>query len=199
MMKTLTRTQTLVMAITLLIAVAAPSPSYADKPSTPVLVVNDQTNPVPVQVSGSINAPVVVREAKTPFAAERILFLDVGNAGILSIPLLTNAPAGKRAVVETVTAELFLPGGQFPTLEISTILNQSAGIQTVSHHLLLTKESSPSGTDFYGVTFPIRLYGDHSSDPATYPSVQANFGRAGGSTGVAYATVTISGYFEEAP
>jgi hypothetical protein len=186
------------MAVTLLFAAAGPS--YADKPGTPVEVVNGPTNPVPVQVVSlpgstnavqvvnTTNAPLLVRNvdqtARTFFQTNVAWFPGGGGPGTAFADIL-NVPAGSRAVIETVTVRASLPTAYLPDARIST----TVGARETAHFLTLTSQSTQSGYDTLGGSFAIRLY----ADPST--TVRGFFTAAP----MTQMSMSISGYFEAAP
>ena len=165
------------------LANAAPPAQNVNVVNTPnVTVANPPANPVAVR--GADNP------AFQPFHALRVGFLNTGQAG-LTFDLVA-VPAGKRAVIETVTVNNQLPSGQKPQIMIIT----TTGGTSVNHWVTLTpQEPEPSSSDdAFSATLSMRLY----ADPAT--SIQFFLGRvAAGYTGDDGATVTISGYYVDVP
>ena len=117
------------MAVTLLFAAAGLS--YADKPGTPVEVVNGPTNPVPViqlgtptvNLSSSNNNVVVVNPTNKPVLVRQVdsgALQPVSTSGgflILSgdtsgSQLLYTVPSGKRLVIEYFSFDIDVPPGE---------------------------------------------------------------------------------------
>jgi len=159
-----------------------------------VLVVNTVTNPLPVvvgnfpdgtntvQVSSSTNAPVFVTDVpRETFSTNASVFLTNGVL-FRGVEILT-PPAGKRAVIETVTVSVITaPGATAALAEING--------DSTPYVLTLTRQGTFLGQEFYRGTFPIRFYarghvlGTVDRDPVTN-SASGFF--------------SISGYFEDAP
>lgn len=190
-------TQTIVLRLAVLAAAVAGLRAYSAPPSPPgpnVLVVNTTTNPVPVivrnfptgtntvQVSSSTNSPVFVRDVpRETFSTNATVFLTNG-VFFRGVEIFT-PPAGKRAVIETVTVSVTTPPGTIGVLaEIDD--------DSTPHVITLTPQGTFLGRDFLRGTFPIRFYsrghiiGRIDRDPAT---------------GDASGFFSISGYFEDAP
>jgi hypothetical protein len=165
----------------------------------------DRANAAPTQKVNVVNTPnvtvanpstnaVAVRgvdnPAFQPFHALRVEFLNTGQAG--KFVDLVAVPAGKRAVIETVTVETQLPSGQKPQIMIIT----TSGGTSVNHWVTLTPQppEPAGGKDSFSATLSMRLY----ADPMT--SIQFFLGRvAAGYTGDNGAEVTISGYYVDVP
>jgi hypothetical protein len=169
-------------------------------------VVNTAAHPVPVTlqgastVSGSVsitgtptvnvatttNTPVLVRDvdsqARQPFTTGVNIPLGVGIPGNTLVKVLT-VPAGKRAVIETVTAEVLVGPGETPYASIT------AG--DVNFSLALARQGFFDPQDLYIATFPIRLYSD--------TDVNVRFLRLPAGSPDAIAAFTIAGYFVNVP
>jgi hypothetical protein len=74
-------------------------------------------------------------------------------------------PAGKRLVIETISARIFVPAGQQVVAQISTELNNSSAFVFLPFNFKFTEDLFPE--DDYIATIPVRIY----SDPGTRPSV----------------------------
>lgn len=72
-------------------------------------------------------------------------------------------PAGKRLVIETISAEIFVPVGQQVTAEVSTELNNFFPFVALPFNSKFTNNSLSE--DEYIATIPVRMY----SDPGTPP------------------------------
>ena len=157
-------------------------------------VINTVTNPVPVVVgnfpggtntvvvSSSTNAPLLVRDvdksARTFFEQSARVELPSGLTG-RAVAILS-VPAGKRAVIETITVQVSVPPGQTPQAELNL------------HQLSLTRHGPFLGDgDLWTGTHSVRIY----SDPEQVRAVGfARFPAAGDAS----ALFTITGYLENA-
>ena len=162
-------------------------------PDPKTTVINTVTNPVPVVVenfpsgtntvlvSSSTNAPLLVRDvdksARTFFEENASVQLPSGLTG-KAVPIIT-VPAGKRAVIETITVQVLVPPGQTPSANLNL------------HALCVTRQGPFAGGDLWTGTHPIRIY----SEPEQVRVVGMARSPA---TGEANASFTITGYLEDA-
>jgi hypothetical protein len=159
-------------------------------PAQKVNVVNTPNVTVANPPTNAVTVRGVDNPAFQPFHALRVGFLNAGQSG-LTFDLVA-VPAGKRAVIETVTVNNQLPSGQKPQIMIIT----TSGGTSVNHWVTLTPQrpEPTGGDDAFSATLSMRLY----ADPLT--SIQFFLGRvAAGYTGNDGATVTISGYYVDVP
>jgi len=184
----------LIGAIALLTPRTGQSQTETVGPPKPVLVLNSPTEPVPV--TGSINVgnlganPLPVRDVdngRQPFHETKSLFLS-GSTG-QAITIFT-VPAGKRFIVETVSARTELaPLDAVNRVELITEL----GNKPVFHGILVSKQGLDlNGQNVFVGTHSIRAYADPGTD------VQLEFSHSNVSDD-AVATMTISGYFIDLP
>lgn len=90
-------------------------------------------------------------------------------------------PAGKRAVIELVTATVQVPAGEWARLRMYT----SLGSIPSNLDLVLTPQGQPEGQNTYEATHSIRAYTDHD--------IFFNVNRDNATT-KGYALICISGY-----
>jgi hypothetical protein len=93
-----------------------------------------------------------------------------------------NIPAGKRAVIELVTATIFVPSGERARLRMYT----SLGFASSNLDFVLTHQGQVGGREVLVATHSVRVYSDHS--------IEFNVNRDNAQTeGDAF--ICISGYF----
>jgi hypothetical protein len=93
-----------------------------------------------------------------------------------------NIPAGKRAVIELVTATISVPGGERARLRMFT----SLGFAPSNLDFVLTPQGQVGGRELLVATHSVRVYSDHS--------IEFNVNRDNAQTeGDAF--ICISGYF----
>ncbi len=190
----------------------------AAPPSLPVSVVN---TPLPVQgsVTGTVAVstlpavqlsgtpavklnttpatPVYVdtdRPARGGFNASCFTGGVDAVSGQASCSLLT-IPAGRQVVIETISCQALLTGGDGPG-DVQLIVPNTpftpGGPDHVSHLLALSKQASGNGVDIWRMTTPLRAYG---SAPAQGTVDIGLFFRANYSPSVSQGlSCTISGY-----
>jgi hypothetical protein len=186
-------------------------------PTANVNVVNTADNPVPTlaqgitSVAGNVNVtntptvnlapgttvaldnstPVLVRSVddavRQIFQEQVEINMPVGSFGDNAVIL---TPAGKRVVIEHVSASGIDQGGEHLRYEVSTILRKD-GVQVQSQHFLVsTRQGANLGV--FTASQPMRVYGD----PDTTIVLSANRARADATAAV---TVTVSGYYVDVP
>ncbi len=94
-------------------------------------------------------------------------------------------PAGKRAVIEFVTAQIIVPQGEWARLRLGT----SLGTLPSNLDLFLTFQGNVSGQSVYVATHSIRAYSD---GPIGFDINRDNAETSG------YALICISGYLADA-
>jgi len=94
-------------------------------------------------------------------------------------------PAGKRAVIELVTAQIIVPSGEWARLRMYT----SLGTIPSNLDLFLTFQGNVSGQSIYVATHSIRSYSD---GPISFDINRDNAETSG------YALICISGYLADA-
>jgi hypothetical protein len=102
-----------------------------------------------------------------------------------SLRQVSTVPAGKRLVIEFVTADINVPTGQYVDLAIITrIGNASTGFR-----IQLDKVQNINGNDIYVTSQPVKLYTDENRNIEMYIN-RYPF------TGTGHATVMCSGHIE---
>jgi hypothetical protein len=94
-------------------------------------------------------------------------------------------PAGKKAVIELVTAQIIVPQGEWARLRMYTSLGTTAS----NLDLFLTFQGAASGQSIYVATHSIRAYSD---GPISFDVNRDNAETSG------YALICISGYLADA-
>ncbi|MHC4626011.1 MAG: hypothetical protein ACYTDV_03425 [Planctomycetota bacterium] len=168
----------------------------------PVTVVNASSEPVPIQgdvevvnveplsVQGDVKVvntepvPVIVtnQTAFQPWQASFSLDLADGETSkMVSFPTI---PAGKRLVIESITAQLLVLKEQIPYIQLMT----DGGY----HYVALSNIGSyTEGQYVWMATHDLRLYAESNGVVRTL--------RAGGNTGVFFASLSLSGYLMDLP
>jgi len=100
-------------------------------------------------------------------------------------------PAGKRLVIETISAEIPVPVGQQVTAQINTGLNNFFPIVFLPFNSKFADNSLSQDT--YIATIPVRMY----SDPGTAPSVSISRNSTQGSSNLGF--VSCFGYLVNLP
>lgn len=184
---------TLVIGLTL----GIPSPAFAPPPSV-VIVANPPSNPVPTVAQGitpveitntasvtvANTTPLAVRDAdnpaRQPFQSESSESFPAGGD---TINVFFSVPAGKRLVVEQVTASIGVLPGQHALMNVMTTAN---GNQVV-HFMKPTEQGEWVGFQVFVVSQPVRFY----ADAGTQVRLQVN---KNSTVGIGSATVSLSGY-----
>lgn len=187
-MKRIGRTLPVILSAALLVVVGAmfgPRTAHAIV-SALVTVVNNVgvVNPTP---SGTIQ-PVITTETDS---LSRVPYQDGCTAvqGIVVDPIIfcfTSAvPAGKRLVIEQVTALCQAPTGKVT----AGIVNATIGSSSISHYLVLTPQDTVLGFTgrVYATSELVRLYVD--------PGAEVEFAFSSGDSAATCAS-TLSGYLE---
>lgn len=172
--------------VVVLLAVAV-NLANAAPPTQNVNIINTPT----VTVANPPANPVAVRDVNNPaFQPFQKFMIGSVNDGELSIAFdILTVPAGKRAVIETVTVQNSSPLGQKSRTYIITIVGGETG-----YHAIVLTPQGPLGTlEELSATTSIRLY----ADPGTV--IRGFFDRSGYPTGIAGANVQISGYYVNVP
>ena len=182
------------------IALVTPRPTQGQAgdpvgPTKPVNVVNTSSEPVPV--TGTINvgnfgsSPLPVRDVdngRQPFHVTDTILIAIGEDN--DSKTVFTVPAGKRLIIETITARAVLEGVDTPNIidVLTTVGNKLA-----FHELLVTKQGQTltGGSAFVGTHY-VRAYADPGTD------VVFRFSRSD-ITKDGAAAVTISGYFVDVP
>jgi hypothetical protein len=170
--------------------------SYGAAPPGEVKVINSSAQPVPtvltntptMKVKSDTNNPVFIQDvdnpARQPFQ-QKLNFNIADGFSEVCMPIAT-VPAGKRLIIEYVSARVTIPGGhKLRALNVFTHLNGDFAY----HHLVPT----PTNVfNEYVVGQTVRLYAD--------PNTQVNICAArDNGDGIAPVLATISGYLVDLP
>jgi hypothetical protein len=168
--------------------------------SDAVTVVNSPSQPIPVTgtttVVGSVTidskTPLSVRDidepALQPFQQEIGINLadGIGEGEAPSAAV----PAGKRFVVDFISAQASLPAGQHPLILVKAFVNGANN--GVSHNLLTTLQSNFGGNDQWVASQPTRLYADPNTNLQIFFFRDATAGQAS-------LFLKVSGHFVNVP
>jgi hypothetical protein len=170
--------------------------SYGAPTAGDVKVVNTSSQPVPVAVTNTPtvklasdpNYPTFVRDVDNPARQafqDRLTFNLADGFSEVCMPIAV-VPAGKRLVIEYVSARVSLPGGQ--KLRGVQLFNNLNG--DFAYHYLMP---APTGAfNEYVVGQPLRLYADANTQVSICASRDL-------SAGTAQVLATISGYLVDMP
>jgi hypothetical protein len=197
----------LVAALTL----AGPPPGNAVPPAHEVLVVNTPAQPVPTSAQGTTavagivgidpsnntvqlnsTAPLLVRDVDNPASQPFQKTTSTVQSGTnVSTLTLATVPAGKRLVIEFISASGQVPLGQHvESWGVLTVAPPTGGAQ---HELLVTAQPpAVIGDALFRTSQQVRLY----ADPGT--SVQTIIRRNSGA-GSATFLMTVSGHLVDVP
>jgi hypothetical protein len=157
----------------------APGGSVGITGTPTVQVGNTLTNPVPVRN---------VNDALSPFQQRLLFNIDPGSTqGQADI----NVPAGKRLVIEHISARAQGPVGQ--KFFGSILLHSGPGAELAVHFVVFNFQGTFGGIDEYTASTPLRAYADVS-----FPSSSCSVTRSD-LTGFALVDLSISGYLVDAP
>ncbi len=160
-------------------------------PAMPVIVTNTPANPVPTAAQGTTavqitnTSPVAVRDvdnpARQPFQAQDASGFSPQNEALF----LFSVPAGKRLVLEYVTASILVTSGRKAGFFVRTTVTDANGVfhwmNPVPHGTFANV-----GWDVWVVSQPVRLYAAGGT--------QFLLGAFADGPGGGSATVTFSGY-----
>jgi hypothetical protein len=170
--------------------------SYGAPTASDVKVVNTSSQPVPIAVTNTpavkiisdANYPVFVREVENPAKQafqDKVTFNLADGFSEVCMPIAV-VPAGKRLVIEYVSARVSLPGGQ--KLRGFQLFNNLSG--DFAYHSLLP---TPTGAfNEYVVGQSLRLYADANTQVSICASRDLGAGNA-------QVLATISGYLVDLP
>jgi hypothetical protein len=160
-------------------------------PGKDVRVVNKDTEPVPVSLQSP--NPIPVRDVDAVVLGPyQELQTTPSMTGVESIRTaqFDTVPAGKRLVIELVTARAHVSENQRPIVSLTTV----QGGNSVEHTIAMTQESVVEGEEFVELlgTHAVRLYADPGSTPFV---TLRRYGRffPGDAEG-AFCKMSISGY-----
>lgn len=136
-------------------------------PTKPVLVVNSPSEPVPVTGTVSVSnlggSPLPVRDVdngQQPFHRTVPVFYPSGSGGVTTV---FTVPAGKRLIIETVSARAELAPIDTPNIvEVLTTLGSN---NTAFHEILVSKQGlNLNGLSVFVGTHDMRAYADPGTD-----------------------------------
>ena len=148
-------------AVLALVILACASTNSLAQQSKPVEVVNSAAAPVPTyNVDAAVTQPVH-DECVGTIPDGTAISGDV----VPAIPCLSKfVPAGKRLVIEFVTANVVAPSGQRPGVLIGTSTNGfPSGGSGVDHEIALGA-SPGNGFDIHTASVPVKLYANPGSE-----------------------------------
>ena len=169
----------IVAAVILGFAPGSASSALAQPPKD-VVVVNTPAAPVPVTIQKNLDNP-----ALQPFQQFLVGFMDPGEFN-MGDELAIVVPAGKRLVIEVVSAIVTTDAGQNVRVRLDT---WAGGV--AAHHLTISKEPWQATTDHKGIQSG-RFY----ADPGTTAYIRVARDQG---AGIANVNAAISGYFVIVP
>jgi len=177
---------TCLMLASVLLADSFTSHAAPDKPAQDVNVVNSPS----VQINNQRTNPAWVRDAAEPV-------LQAYQEGFeLQLPDGTqgenggfNVPAGKRLVIDYVSASGFAPAGQHMIFSVFTNVNS---VLAKKHFIAASQQSEFGASAMFTASQETRIY----ADPGTLVMVRAE---RDGATGAARAFITVSAHLVDLP
>ena len=130
-------------------------------------------------------APQGADDAKQPFQKMLVATLDGSE---FNETVSFTVPAGKRLVIETVSANAAMPTGQKAIINVATV----GGGQNGRAWLALAEQGNVSGLDRYAVAQSLRMY----ADPLTTVAFQVV--RSGAASTASF-NFSVAGYYVDAP
>jgi hypothetical protein len=109
--------------------------------------------PTVALVAAVASSPVEAQEPANPIGFTLSCTMPAGGQ---TCNAQVSVPAGKRLVIEAVSARAFIPSGQTIQLYISTSAATIPSGSTASRHFIVLTPA-PNGTTYYA-THPIRMY-----------------------------------------
>jgi hypothetical protein len=155
-------------------------PDALAQPPKDVVVVNAPAAPVPVSIQKNLDNP-----ALQPFQQFLAGAMDDGELN-MGDELAVTVPAGKRLVIETVSAIVTTAAGQNVRIRVDATAGGVA-----AHHLTVSKEPWQASFDHKGIQSG-RMY----ADPGTTVYIRVVRDQ---STGIANVNAAISGHFVNVP
>jgi len=174
-----------------ILAVTASGPGHTQGGNTKgpdVRVVNKPTEPVPVTLQGSAqidtSAPIPVRDVNVAgrIPIQLTVHRTSPDGGNTANGSMYTVPAGKRLVIDFVSAHVGVKSGDLPAMEILTTVNGDSGAYFIP--------LAPASDTTFIVNQQVRFSCDAGE------SVVLVFGRTG-TTGQGPGIFTISGYLED--
>ena len=180
-------------AIVGLIALATPTPGRGQGNGAPPTRDVNVVNTPSVNVVNPPTSPVLVRDVdsgREPFQDTRTVFINDGIQGVQEIAFAV--PAGKRFVIESLSASIGVRGSDTPT-NVSVATRLAPGDFFGSHHIAVSRQAvGVQGQHIYVGTHSVRGY----AGPGTSVVVQVS---RNDFSDVLTGSVTISGYFVSVP
>lgn len=173
-------------AFVALAAVLTVLPAYADKPSTPVTVINPDTSPVPTTV---VNPADI---AKALGIQHAVAFeLSFFKPNITSAPF--NVPASQRLIIEYVSGRCFVSDALVTELRILTVMSSASQSYTVNLAPISSAAITNPTQGNFGHTVKIYV------DPASQVFLEAGAAAAGGAGSGYGCNATLSGQLVDVP
>ncbi|HEX9422473.1 MAG TPA: hypothetical protein VF899_04470 [Pyrinomonadaceae bacterium] len=154
---------------------------------TPTVGIDAANNTVKIDTASPVPVRDVDNPARQPFTAQFSVFIPNGYDHGLED--MSDVPAGKRVVIEHISALTRLPSGQ--KVEALVVLTIGSGQTYLGAELKTTID----GLDQFITSQPVRLYVDHVSSPPALRVVVYRDGVAGDGG----STVNINGYLVDVP
>jgi hypothetical protein len=163
---------------------------------TPTMGIDAANNTVKIDTASPVPARDVDNPARQPFFGQFDVSISNGsNSGFGN--LATSAvPAGKRLVIEYISALTSVPSGQKVTV-IEIITAGAPGGAASLTWLGADFKATFDGLDRFITSQPVRLYADSGAAIGS-PAVRAYVSRDGDG-GIGYSFVNISGYLVDVP
>jgi len=201
------RNQILAVSLTIIAAAVTVQSAFSAQTSPPgpdVRVINTQTNPVPVTLTGNLavdtstNAPLLVRDVDNPARQPVIRLADDVNVLVgetQASKQMYTVPAGKRLVIEFVSVRTFVgPPGQKLFVAVGVSDGQTTYDINLAPTLVGTFTVGTGGTtgDRSAISQQTRLYANAGDTVRAF--VQKN-----DDVGAGQATITVMGYLVDVP
>ena len=177
-----------------------PQPSPTPTP-VPVVGIDPAKNVVKVTTSTADPLAVKVVPGRTPFQVRMFASpLGNGNDGV-NYPL----PAGKRLVIENISAVARIPEGFKVEAALYSYLDSNAdGVGDVSditfHRIAFIDQGAFGGTQILAANHPVKIFADEQIGTSHYAlSLQARLNALAPTGSFVQIQVTVSGYLEDLP
>jgi hypothetical protein len=167
--------------------------------NTPIVGIGPAKNTVQVanSASGPLSVAITNTPVRRPFQARVNLTIpDGANADFERLDI----PAGKRLVIENVSALTFGPQGMGHLISFTTSLQNTIGDSTgfESHDVVLISQGLFNGLERLAANQNLLAFADESFGTQTGLDVIISFSR-GSLNGSSGARVTMTGYVEDLP
>ncbi len=149
-----------------------------------------QPQPLSVNVTNTEAAPVPVRDVDSPGRqrfSSRVVISIPGNGILVSDHYVV--PAGKRLVLEDVSAGVHIPQGYRAHF---SILRSTPGGDNALRHLTLTYQFTQASIDLLVAGEPVRMYFEPGDKLGYIINLSGNVGNTS-------VDLTLSGYLVDAP